>query len=141
MVLMVLSPTLCAELDVLPPKESSVAASTANQPSMPSDPKKCQAMSMAFASMYRSVSRLLQRTMEADELAEFLRCFCHPQSPRQLCVDQRLYEGASSTKDILKQLCPEYINPAELFVLEGIVDTFGSRQCKKLLRDFQAKFY
>jgi hypothetical protein len=98
-------------------------------------------MNTAFANMYRAISRLLQRSVQADELEEFLQCFCHPQSPRQLCVDPRVYEGARSTKDILKKLCPEYINPAELFVLEGIVETFGSRQCRKLLRDFQDKFY
>ena len=105
-----------------------------------SDPKKSQAMSTAFANMYRAISRLLPRSVQADELEEFLRCFCHPQSPRQLCVDPRVYEGATSAKDVLKKLCPEYINPAELFVLEGIVETFGSRQCKKLLQDFQDEF-
>jgi hypothetical protein len=106
-----------------------------------SDPKKSQAMSTAFANMYRAISCLLTRSVEADELNEFLRYFIHPRSPRQLCVDPRVYEGATSTKDILKKLCPEYINLAELFVLEGIVETFGSRQCKKLLRDFQDKYY
>ena len=98
-------------------------------------------MSTAFANMYRAISRPLPRSVQANELKEFLRCFCHPQSPRQLCVDPRVYKGATSTKDILEKLCPEYINPAELFVLEGIVETFGSRQCKKLLRDFQDKFH
>ena len=100
-----------------------------------SDPKESQVMSTAFANMYRAISRLLERSIKVDELKEFLRCFCHSQSPQQLCVDPRVYEGATSTKDILKKLCPEYINPAKLFILEGIVETFGSRQCKKLLRD------
>ena len=101
-----------------------------------SDPKKGHAMSTAFANMYHAISHLLPRSVQVDDLKEFLRCFCHPQPPQQLCVDPRVYEGATSTKDILKKLCPKFINPAELFVLEGIVETFGSRQCKKLLRDF-----
>ena len=107
-----------------------------------SDTKKIQAMmNTAFAKMYHEVSCLLERSIDANELKDFLRYFCDPQSPRQLCVDPRAYEEATTTKDVLKQLCPQYINPAELFVLEGIVKMFGSDQCKKLLRDFQDKFY
>ena len=127
---------------MLPLKEDSAsldASLTADQ-ALHSDHKGL-AMNTAFANMYRFISGLLGRRVDVDELKEFLRYFCHPKSPRQLCVDPRSYEGATSTKDILKQLCPQYINPAELFVLEGIVETFGSRQCKKLLRDFQDKFY
>jgi hypothetical protein len=127
------------ESDVLPPEKGSVTASSTAIPAAVS--KKSLAMSTAFANMYRAISRLLQRSVQADELKEFLRCFCHPQSPDQLCVDPQVYEEVTITKDILKQLCPKYINPVKLFVLEGIVETFGSRQCKKLLRDFQDKFY
>ena len=122
-------------------KQDSVSASV--PAAICCDPKKSQAMSIAFANMFRAIYQLLElsRRVKVYKLKEFLRCFCHPKSPRQLCVDPRVYEGATSTKDILKKLCPEYINPAELFVLEGIVETFGSRQCKKLLRDFQNNFY
>ena len=106
-----------------------------------SDTKRIQAMmNTAFAKIYRAVACLLERSVDANELKDFLRYFCHPQSPQQLCVDPRVYEGATTTKDILKQLCPQYINPVELFVLEGIVEIFGSDQCKKLLQEFQTKF-
>ena len=98
-------------------------------------------MNTTFAKMYCAISCLLERSVDANDLKGFLRYFCHAQSPRQLCVDPGAYEEATTTKDTLKQLCPQYINPAELFVLEGIVEMFGSDQCKKLLRDFQDKFY
>ena len=107
-----------------------------------SDTKRIKAMmNTAFAKMYHAVACFLERSVDANELKDFLRYFCHPQSPRQLCVDPRVYEGATTTEDILKQLCPQYINPAELFVLEGIVEMFGSDQIKKLLRDFQDEFF
>ena len=131
--------------NVPPAKEDSTtlgASSTANQASY-SDPKRGQAMCTAFANMYRAISRLLQRSrsLDVDELKDFLWCFCYPHSPQQRYVNPRVYEGATSTKDVLKRLCPDYINPVELSVLRGIVETFGSRQCKRLLEKYLDEFY
>ena len=129
------------EPDLLPQKQGSeINAPTANQ-AICADPKKGEAMSTAFANMYRAISTLLGRRVDIDELKDFLWYLCHPQAPHQQCVDPRVYGGATSTKDVLKSLCPGYINPMKVFVLEGIVETFGSRQCKKLLKDYTDKFY
>ena len=97
-------------------------------------------MSTAFASMYGAISCLFERSVAANDIKCFLRFLCDPQAPQQLYVDPRAYKEATTAKDVLKCLCPQYINPAELFVLKGIVNKFGSDQCKKLLRDFQDKF-
>ena len=43
-----------------------------------------------------------------------------------------------STNDILKSLCPENM---KFFILEGIVETFGTRQCKRLLKRYMDEFY
>ena len=120
------------------PVAKSDASSTVKQAF--SDPKKSWAMSAAFASMYRTVTSLLERTVDADVLKEFLRYLVDPQSPDQLCVDPKIYEGATTTKEILQCLCPQYINPTALDVLQGITDAFGSHQCKKLIKDFCDEF-
>ena len=104
------------------------------------DAERGQEVSVAFANMCRDVTRLFGRSLAMDELKEFLHYFCHPQAPQQRCVDPKVYEGATSTKNILKSLCPEYINPMKLFVLDGIVETFGSSQCKRLLRKYKKKY-
>ena len=104
------------------------------------DPERGQEVSIAFANMCRDVTRLLGRSLDVDELKDFLHYFFHPQAPQQRCVDPKVYEGATSTKSILKSLCPEYINPMKLFVLEGIVETFGSSQCKRLFRKYKKKY-
>lgn len=89
--------------------------------------------------MCRSVTRLLGRNLDVNELKDFLDYFCHPQALQQRCVDPEVYRGAKSTKDVLKCLCPEYINPMKLFVLEGIVETFGSRGFSETTRKTIAK--
>ena len=40
------------------------------------------------------------------------------QTSQQRCVDPEVYRGATSTKDVLKSQCSDYINPMKLFVLE-----------------------
>ena len=131
------------ESDVLPMKEGFIVSNASSMITQAScfDLKKGQTMCTAFANMYRTISRLLGRSVDIDELTDFLWCLCLPQAPHQRYVDPRVYGGATSTRDVLKSLCPEYINPMKLFVLEGIVETFGSRQCKRLLKNYTDKFY
>ena len=139
------APSICTHIiepDMLPQKQGSeINASSIASLAVCADPKKGEAMSTAFANMYRTISTLLGRRVDIDELKDFLWYLCDPQAPHQQCVDPRVYGGATSTKDVLKSLCPGYINPMKVFVLESIVETFGSRQCKKLLKDYMDKFY
>ena len=119
-------------------EEGSPAADTSSRIKQTfSDPKRSQAMSVAFASMCRAIISLLEGTVDADELKDFLRYLVDPQSPDQLFVDPSIYKGATTTKEVLECLCPRYVNPTELFILEGIVETFGSDQCKKHLEDYK----
>ena len=109
------------------------------------DPKKGQRVSIQFAGTYRAISKDLQKkngdiqenNEDVQEIKDFLRYLVDPQSPDQLCVDPKLYEGATTTKEVLQCLLPQYINPTKLFILEGIVETFGSDQCKKYLDDYK----
>ena len=111
-----------------------------NDPVPETDPERGQEIIVAFANMCRSITRLLGRSLDVKELKDFLDYFCDPQALQQRCVNPEVYRGAKSTKDILKSLCPEYINPMKLFVLEGIVETFGSQRCKRLLRDYKENY-
>ena len=102
------------------------------------DLKRAKQMSSAFSSMYRSIIRLLQ--VNVNEVKDSLRYLTDPRCLDKLCVPPKVYKDTTSTKDLLRRLCPRYINPKDTFVLEEIVSNFGSQRCKRLLSDYTDKF-
>ena len=108
---------------------------------VPKKGKKRQEICTAFANMYRNIRQLLGRSVNVDELKDFLYFFCHPESLCQQCVDPVVFDEATSTKDVLKRLYPEHVNPIKLFILEGIVETFDSNVCKKLLSEYKESYF
>ena len=129
-----------SKLDVSQTKEEHTVSHNAN-PVLIAVPKKGQEISTAFANMYRNVSRHLGKSVDVEDLKEFLHFFCNPKSLRQRCIDPVIFKEATSTKDVLKKLCPEYVNPIELFILEGIVEAFDSSQCKRLLNEYKESYF
>ena len=89
----------------------------------------------SFAITFPKLKRNLERSLKPDDLKEFLRYFCNPSFPEHCLVDKQLYSDLDSTSQILDSLHPTYINPANLFLLQEIVDNFGSKPSKKLLHD------
>ena len=96
-------------------------------------------MSSDFNSMYRSVVGLLRANV--GKVKDSLRYLTNPQRLNELCVPPSVYEDATTTKDLLNRLCPMYVNPEDTFVLEEIVNEFGSRCCKKELKDYTDKYF
>ena len=95
--------------------------------------------SSAFKTMYRSVLSHMSM-VDVGEVKASLRYLTNPQCPKQLCVPRRVYQNATTTKDLLDRLCPTYVNPEDTFVLEEIINEFGSRRCKKELHDYIDEF-
>ena len=89
----------------------------------------------SFAVMFPKLKRNLERSLKPEDLKEFLRYFCNPASPEHCLINKQLYGNLDSTSEILDSLHPMYINPANLLLLQEIVDNFGSRQSKSLLRN------
>ena len=96
-------------------------------------------MSSAFNSMYRSAVLQLRDV----KVSEVKACLCYltvPDFPTELCVPRHMYERATSTEDLLRELCPTYINPRDTFVLEEIVRNLGSSYCKRLVNKYVKMF-
>ena len=96
-------------------------------------------MSSAFSKLYRSIIGLLKR-VDVDEVKDVLRYLSNPLSSSPRCVPPCVYQYAATTKDILDRLHPVHINFENTFLLEEIVESCGSRQCKKLLREYTSKY-
>ena len=94
----------------------------------------------SFAVMFPKLKWNLEMILKADDLKEFLCYFCNPASPEHCLIDRQLYCDFDSTSQILDSLHPTYINPANLLLLQEIVDNFGSKQSKRLLRNYTSQW-
>ena len=94
----------------------------------------------SFAVMFPKLKQNLERSLKPDDLKKFLRYFCNPASLENCLIDKHLYRDLDSTSEILDSLHPKYINPGNMFLLQEIVDNFGSRQSKTLLRNYNSQW-
>lgn len=96
-------------------------------------------MSTAFNKLYRSICDC-HLQVKASKIKDVLEFCSDPDNLSQRCVPPSVYEDATSTKDILRRLYPDYINPEKTFVLQEIVNTCGSQRCKDLVDDYACKY-
>ena len=117
----------------------AIRADEVSAPHPTNEYKKSKEMSSEFNILYRSIIRHLR--VDVSEVKDVLRFSTKPQNFTQLCVHPSVYEDATSTKDLLERLFPDYINPGNTFLLEEIVRNCGSSQCKRLLKKYTVKFH
>ena len=97
-------------------------------------------MSSEFNKLYRSIIHHLR--VDVSEVKDVLRYISKPHHLTQRYVHPSVYQDATSTKDLLDQLYPDYINPEDTFLLEEIVAYCGScPECETLLEGFTSKFH
>ena len=96
--------------------------------------------SAAFSKMYGAITRGIGRSLDVDDLRQFLRYYPHPRSSNQRYIQPSMYIGVETTREILDRLYPEYINPGNIYLLEEIISLSNSRQCKRLLDEYIRKY-
>ena len=70
------------------------------------------------------------------KLKDFLDGYSHPLYPEQLYVNPKTYQGANTTKQLIKSLCPQFINFMHYYLLEEIVGKFGCDRAKQVLQQY-----
>ena len=60
--------------------------------------------------MFSNITDLLDKSVDMAKLKDFLDCYSHPLYPEQLYVNPKIYKDANTTKQLLKSLCPQFIN-------------------------------
>ena len=75
------------------------------------------------------------------KLKDFLDGYSHPLYPEQLYVNPKTYQGANTTKQLIKSLCPQFINFMHYYLLEEIVGKFGCDRAKEVLQQYTDQKY
>ena len=123
-------------------KEEAVKLLHGNSSSKPhSDPRETHHLSSDFASMFSDLTDLLDKSVDIAKLKDFLDCYSHPLYPEQLYVDPKTYKDAITTKQLIKSLCPQFINFLHYYLLEDIVGKFGCDKAKEVLQQYTDQKY
>ena len=86
--------------------------------------------------MFSDVTDLLDKSINMARLKDFLDCYSHPLYPEQLYVNPKIYKDANTTKQLIKSLCPQFINFMHYYLLEDIVRKFGCDRAKEVLQQY-----
>ena len=105
------------------------------------DPRETHHLSREFASMFSDVTDLLDKSVDMAKLKDFLDCYSHPLYPEQLYVNPKTYKDANTTKQLIKSLCPQFINFMHYYLLEDIVRKFGCDKAIEILQQYTSLKY
>ena len=100
------------------------------------DPRKLHHLSREFAATFTELAEILNTFVETSKLKTFLKSYSHPLYPEEHYVDPKIYETATTTKEVLELLVPRYINYIHYYLLEDIVVTFGCDRAKEVLQQY-----
>ena len=105
------------------------------------DPRELHHLCRMFATTFTKLAGILNTSVQTSELKEFLESYCHPLYPEQYYVDPKIYRAATTTKEVLKSLFPQYINYIHYYLLEEIVEEFGCDRAKEVLQEYTNQMY
>ena len=92
-----------------------------------------------FTVMLTKVAKLLDQSPDVEDIKKFLKFVCHPHT-RQQYVDIKLYEHCNTPAEIIEALFPRYIHYMHTNFLRRIVNKFGDKQAKTLLKQYEDSF-
>ena len=91
--------------------------------------------------MFSNVADLLDKSVDIAKLKDFLDSYSHPLYPEQPYVHPKIYKDANTTKQLIKSLCPEFINFIHYYLLEDIVLSFECGTARKVLQQYTEQKY
>ena len=107
----------------------------------PVDLRELHHLCRKFATTFTELAEILNTSVEIFKLKEFLESYCHPLYPEQPYVAPKIYGNATTTKEVLKSLFPQYINYMHYYLLENIVVKFGCDRAKEVLQQYTDQMY
>ena len=92
-----------------------------------------------FSVMLTKLAKLLNESVDVENLKEFLKFLCHPHTGQRY-IDSKLYEHCRTPREIIEALFPRYIHYMHIVLLKKIVNMFGNEQSKILLKQYEDNF-
>ena len=105
------------------------------------DSRELHHLCSEFATTFAKLAEILNTSVDVSKLKEFLNSYSHPLYPEQHYIDPKLYSGATTTKEVLESLFPQYINYIHYYLLEEIVEVFGCDRAKEVLQYYTSQVY
>ena len=105
------------------------------------DPRELHHLCKEFANTFTELADILNTSVQISKLKEFLKSYCHPLHPEEHFVDPKIYGTATTTKEVLEFLVPQYINYMHYYLLEDIVVTFGCDRAIEILQQYTGEKY
>ncbi len=90
-----------------------------------------------FSKMFVKLGSLLASKLEVDDLTDYLDSLVDPRSKLPY-VDHVSYQHCSTTKQVLRCLCPRYIHAYHLDLLKEIVDLSESAEARAVLCQYES---
>ena len=105
------------------------------------DPRELHHLCKEFANTFTELADILNTSVQISTLKNFLKSYCHPLYPEKHYVDPHIYETATTTKELLEILVPQYINYVHYYLLKDIVVTFGCDRAIQILQQYTDEKY
>ena len=104
------------------------------------DPRKTNNLCLEFASAFRRIIEIMNKSVDVEGLKEFLDLCSHPLYPEKKYVDRRIYKDAKTPRELLKSLFPQFINYMNYGLLEGLMKEFDCDEGKQILEKYKYTF-
>lgn len=97
-------------------------------------------LSAQFAKLLKTLGQLLNDCTDVNDLKAFLQLYSHPHYPDKPYIEPKEYCDAQTAEGIIFCLFPSYINYMERYLLEQIVDEYGTHVCKECFQNYELLF-
>ena len=86
------------------------------------------------------MQKLFNKSVDVDELKEFLNNYSNPMFPEETYIEASVYESAQTAGEVISRLKPLYINYVQYHFLDEIIDIFGNDECRKHFNEYEQTF-
>ena len=101
------------------------------------DPREAHYLCKSFASAFRHIAKLVNNSVDIEDLKDYLHGYSHHLYSEHNCVDPKIFREAKTPREVLRSLSPQCINYMNYYLLEDIVEEFECLEAKEILEKYK----